>query len=52
MPVAPLDSYAQSGEALKASKRETDARMTLPTGYDQSRSQEEDLVDRPQVDAG
>ena len=31
LPGAPLDSYVEKGEALKASKREAAPKMSLPT---------------------
>ena len=51
-PPPELDSYVQKGEALKASKREAEPKMSFLTLYAELRSQEEYLVARRQVDAG
>ena len=51
-PPPELDSYVHKGEALKASKREAEPKMSFLTLCAELRSQEEYLVARRQVDAG
>ena len=51
LPGAELDSYVEKGEALKASKREAEPKMSSPVVANHRRSQEENLVDRRRVQA-
>ena len=51
VPTAPPDSHVRTGEALNASKREAEPRMSSLTFCGMLRSQREYLVDRRQVEA-
>ena len=52
MPKAPLGSYVEKGEALRASKREAAPKTTLPLSIVRARSQVDDLVDRLPMQGG
>ena len=54
LPRAPPDSYVGHGEALKASKREADPKMSAPAGIARFglRPHVDDVVDRADVDTG
>ena len=47
----PLGSHVRTGEALKASKRETNLKMSAPSAIERIRPREDDPFDRRQVEA-
>ena len=47
----PPGSHVRTGEALKASKRETNLKMSAPTAFERVRPPEDDRFDRRHVEA-